>query len=188
MKTIDQIINNKMAETIITTSIPSDKFAEVRKYFSHCLSESIGALDSDDFESLEWYENCNLDDYFTEKQELWSDMGEYLGEGFDMIFAKIILNDDTRDDLENMFEQARDNEYESALEDFASHVWEEVKDYTPYNEDDPRSSNFDEWCQNGEMNSRFDDVDGVHIYKIFTNSEKKTAINVIFADDKIYRY
>lgn len=181
-------MEDKKMEKIITTQIPSDKFADVRRYFSDCLYESIGALDSDDFELLEWYEDCSLDDYFAEKQELWTDKGEYLGEGFDMIFAKIVLNDDTRDDLENAFEQARNDEYESALEDFASRVWEEVKDYTPYDDDDPRSSNFAEWCQNGEMNSRFDDdVDGLHIYKIFTDSRKKNAINVIFADDKIYR-
>lgn len=176
-------------ERIITTSIPAIDFDDVRNYFANCLSESIAALDSEDFEHLEWYENCDIDDYFVEKQQLWSDEGEYLGEGFSMIFAKIVLNDDTREDLERAFEEARDSEYESALESFAARYWDEVKDYTPYDEGDPRATDFDVWCQEGEMNSRFDDDEaGVHVYKMYTNSSEDTVINVIFADDKIYRY
>lgn len=98
-------------ETIITKSVPAIHFDDVKAYFANCISESINALDNNDFASLAWYADCTLDDYFTEKEDLWSDEGEHLGEGFNMIFAKILLNDDTRADLENAFNAARDAEF-----------------------------------------------------------------------------
>lgn len=109
-------------ETIITTSIPAVKFHDVVSYFANCLSESIAALDNNDFANLQWYADCTLEEYFVEMQELWTDEGEYLGEGFNMIFAKIVLNDDTRADLENAFNAARDKEFKEACANW-------VKDY-----------------------------------------------------------
>jgi hypothetical protein len=103
-------------ETIITTSIPAVKFNDVESYFANCLSESIAALDNNDFANLQWYADCTLEQYFAEMQELWTDEGEYLGEGFNMIFAKIVLNDDTRADLENAFNAARDKEFKEVFE------------------------------------------------------------------------
>ena len=174
---------------IIKTSIPAEKYDGVVSYFAMCIGESIAALDNSDFASLEWYADCTLDDYFTEMPDLWSDEGEHLGNGFNMTFAKVILNDDTREDLENAFEKARESEYEEALERFSDRVWDEVKDYTPYDDDDPLSSDFEKWCEQGEMNSCFVDANvGVTIYKIWEDSSRKQAINVIFADGKMYRY
>lgn len=176
-------------EKIITKEIQSTDFDSIRSYFNACLSESIGAIDKQDFEHLEWYADCSFDDYFTEIQEIWSENGEFLGNGFDMIFAKIILNDATRSILENLFEYAREFVYDQELENFASRAWEECKDYTPYDADDERATNFEKWCENGEMNSCFcNDVDGIVVYKIWENQERKQAINVFFCDDKIYRY
>ena len=176
-------------EKIIKTSIASIDFDNIRKYFENSLTKRIAALDADDFSSLEWYADCTLDDYFTEVPELWSDEGERLGEGFDMIFAKIILNDETREDLENIFEEAREKEYNKAAENFANREWELCKDDTPYDDDDPRSYNFEKWCEDGEFGSYFlDSETGVKIHKIWETAEHKQAINVFFDDNIIYRY
>lgn len=176
-------------ETIIKNSIPAVKFESVERYFANCIEESIEALDECDFSGLEWYSDCSLDDYFTELEPLYTDNGEYIGDGFNMIFGKVVLNDDTRDDLEKAFENARECVYNSAMINFSERVWKEVKDYTPYPAGTECATNFQKWCECGEMNSRFDDdVQGIHIYKIYDNQLQKNVINVIFEDEKIYRY
>lgn len=109
-------------EKIIRNSNEISAFdkGKIEKYFADCIEESINALDSKDFDSLEWYEDCNLQDYFAEMQDLWSDEGEHLGNGFDMIWAKILYNEDTENVLDNLFENARKKVYNTAIESFSN--------------------------------------------------------------------
>ena len=164
---------------------------KIERYFKDCLEESINALDSKDFESLEWYEDCALQDYFAEMPDLWTDNGEHLGDGFNMIWAKIIYNEDTENKLDELFENAREKVFNTAIEDFSDRLWEEVKDYTPYSEDNELSTNYEKWLEDGEMNSCFlseNEAAGHKIYKMYTNVNHDNCITVIFEDNRIYRY
>lgn len=96
-------------------------YANIETFFANCIGESIAALDSsstDYVEYLNWYEDCTIEDYFTEMPDLWTDSGEHLGEGFNMIFAKILYNKDTAKTLNRLFESARDKEYNAALTEY----------------------------------------------------------------------
>lgn len=92
---------------IISKSIDSLTFHDLVNYFVYCLDESMSAV-SDSKEHLAWYKDCEIEDYFTEMQELWTDNDERLGEGFNIISAKIIYNEDTAADCKAAFLQARD--------------------------------------------------------------------------------
>lgn len=80
--TMEKIIRN-------SNEISAFDNEKIEKFFADCIEESINALDSKDFDSLEWYEDCQLEDYYAEMEDLWSDEGEHLGNGFNMIWAKI---------------------------------------------------------------------------------------------------
>jgi len=108
----------KMENTnnIISNNINGFQFNELRDYMQNCIEESIAALDSSDTEHIEWYKDCEMEDYFAEWQEIW-DGDTKIGEGLDTLTHKFVLNDDTRDDFERAFEEARDEAYENKLHD-----------------------------------------------------------------------
>ena len=110
-----------MKTTIITENINSLQFIELRDCMQQCIEESMKALDSRDAESLMWYEDCSMNDYFYELQEIYDD-GTRVGEGIDTNSHSFVLNDDTRIDFENAFEQARDAAFESVMKDLGEKI------------------------------------------------------------------
>lgn len=70
------------------------------------LSESINACPEED---RAWYENCTMEDYYSEWPMLYDDNGECLGEGIDTGWHKIILGDDNRRQFEECFAEALRN-------------------------------------------------------------------------------
>lgn len=160
---------------------------QIATMFVDWIGESIGCV-MDSYDDLEWYEDCSFSDYFVELQEIFSDNDERLGEGLDFISFKVIVNEDTLPVLEEIFDAARSDAYESKMKDFASSLYDEVKDYSPYPEEDPCAYDFEEWCEKGEMNSVFVDETGRRIYKIWENCLKRDCINVYIEDNKVYRY
>lgn len=144
----------------------------------------------DSFEDIEWYEDCRFQDYFQCLEEIWDENDNKVGEGLNFISFSLVINEANIEEIEEIFEEVRDKVYEEKLGEFSERCWEEHQYCTPYDKEDPRSYNFDKWCEEGEMNSRFDDdVDGIHIYKIWSNSLRNNAINVIYDEDGIlHRY
>lgn len=104
-------------EKIIERELTAFEKTDLINYMESCISESMNCLDSTDIEHIEWYKDCTFGDYFNELQELWSDEGERLGYGIDMISAKIVLTDDNKEDFENCFEIARERAYNEYIED-----------------------------------------------------------------------
>lgn len=172
----------------IKTTINAIEKEQICNMFADWIEESMTCV-MDSYENLEWYENCEFDDYFTELQEIYTDQDELVGEGLDFVSFKVVVNEETKPILEELFESAREKVYDIKMEQFADAFWEDAKDYTPYDDNDPRSYDFNRWCEDGEMNSYFvDDSIGRKVYKIFADSSKTNCINVIFDECKIYRY
>lgn len=172
----------------IITTINAIEKEQICNMFADWLEESMTSV-MDSYSNLEWYEDCEFDDYFTELQEIYTGQDELVGEGLDFISFKVVVNEETKTILEELFESAREKAYDNKMCDFADAFWEDAKDYTPYDDNDPRSYDFDRWCEDGEMNSYFVDVDrGIKVYKIWEDSSKTNCINVIFDEGKIYRY
>jgi len=161
---------------------------QICNMFADWLEESMTSV-MNSYSDLEWYEDCDFDDYFQELQEIYEENDEYIGKGLDFISFKVVVNEETKTILEELFESAREKAYDNKMCDFADAFWEDAKDYTPYDDDNPCSYDFNRWCEDGEMNSYFVDVDrGLKIYKIWEDSSKTNCINVIFDEGKIYRY
>lgn len=106
-------------KNIITENINSFLFIELRDCMQDMIKESMKALDFQQAEHLAWYKDCTMNDYFSEWTEIWNDDDELVGEGIDTIAHKFVLNDDTRADFENAFDQARDNAYTSIMAEIA---------------------------------------------------------------------
>lgn len=103
---------------IITENINGIEFQELRDYMQSMVYESMKAIDPHDIESLEWYEDCSMTEYFHEWMEIWNE-DEKVGDGIDTIAHKFVLNDDTRSDFEIAFEHARDDAFEEYMEGLA---------------------------------------------------------------------
>jgi len=163
------------------------KYNELFNEMKDWIIESINCLGY--LEDVERYEDISIEDYGI-VEDVWDDEGNMCGQGVNFINCSIILNEETEEQLNQMFEEARDEAYEGGLEEFASQIWDEVKDYTPYPEEDSRSYDFCEWVANGEPNSCFlseDIAGGRRVYKIPYNQSKVNWVNVMFEDDKIYK-
>ena len=91
-----------------TTSINSILYLEVVSFFRNLLRESIQACAPEDV--IE-YKTITIDDFYSDWDILDQD-GEDI-EGINIISEFIVLNDDTRADLERAFEEARDEEVEA---------------------------------------------------------------------------
>lgn len=105
-----------MKNSIITDIISTMQFNELRDYMQNLISESMKALDSHDAESVMWYKDCSMDEYFTEWQEIW-DGDVKVGEGICTIAHNFVLNDNTHADFENAFAEARETAYEEYVND-----------------------------------------------------------------------
>lgn len=176
-----------MNRIIYTKKVNSLKYNELFNEMKDWIIESIHCLDY--LEDVERYEDISIEDYGI-VGDVWDDEGNMYGQGVNFINCSIILNEETEEQLNQMFEEARDEAYESGLKGFASRLWDEVKDYTPYTEENPCSYDFDEWMANGEPNSCFlseDIAGGRCVYKIPYNQSKSEWINVMFEDDIIYK-
>ncbi len=108
-------------KNIITKNINSLQFIELRDCMQGMIEESMKALDSHQAENLLWYEDCTMEDYFHMWQEIWDDDVK-AGDGIDTIAHSYVLNDHTRADFEEAFEQARDAAFKSVMEDIAEEI------------------------------------------------------------------
>ena len=120
-----------MKNDIITENINGLQFNELVVTMQTMIEESIACLwynDKKDYLSqLAWYKDCKMEDYFNVWTEIWDDEDGKIGEGLDTIAHKFVLNDDTRDDFESAFEQARDEAFEARLKEIAEEI-EEIDD------------------------------------------------------------
>ena len=101
-----------MNNNIVKERINSLQFIELRDYMQRMIYESILSYN---YEDRSWFKDCTMEEYVQEWQEIWYE-DEKVGEGIDTIAHQFVLNDDTRTDFENAFEQARDAAYEEAME------------------------------------------------------------------------
>lgn len=95
---------------MITTSINSFLYVEVINYFKGLLKESISACSSNKMDVTE-YKAITLAEYYGGNG--WDKSSDEDGndvEGIDIISDFIVLNDETRPDIERAFEEARDEE------------------------------------------------------------------------------
>mgnify|MGYP006864373676 CR=1 FL=1 len=173
----------------IKTKIESLDVESIRNYFHKALDESMYCV-RDSFEDLEWYEDCRFQDYFQCLEEIWDENDNKVGEGLNFISFSLVIDETNIEEIEGIFEEVRDTVYAENMGAFSNKCWEEHQYCTPYDKEDTRSYDFDKWCEDGEMNSRFDDdVDGLHVYKIWSNTLRNNAINVIYDEDGIlHRY
>ena len=147
-----------MKTSIIINNINGQQFNELRDFMQNAIRESMNALDSHDAEIILWYENCTMDDYFAEWTEIWDeDENERIGDGIDTIAHKFVLNDDTRPDFENAFEQARD----AAFEEYMKGLVVDIENR--YNEDNCRTIELDDSDNLNAVESRLEEYD----YKLF---------------------
>ena len=91
-----------------TTSINTTLYVEVVSFFRNLLRESIQACAA---ENVIEYKTITIDDFYSDWDILDQD-GEDI-EGINIISDFIVLNDDTRADLERAFEEARHEEIEA---------------------------------------------------------------------------
>lgn len=167
---------------IITKNISALEFIELRDYMRNCLDESIKCV-NDSLAHISWYETCEMEDYFAQWQEIWDEDDTYIGDGLDTISNKFVINEDTREDFVNAFNDARDEAYEEAYKDFSEDVHDQVTEYEPYPEDDPRSYDLEKWASDGEYNSVFIDEDGTRYYKIKEDANDESSCVIISFDD-----
>ena len=113
----------------IITTINAIEKEQICNMFADWIEESMTCV-MDSYESLEWYESCDFDDYFTELQEIYTDQDELVGEGLDFISFKVVVNEETKPILEELFESAREKVYDIKMEQFADALlYEEVCEY-----------------------------------------------------------
>ena len=103
-----------MNNNIVKEHINGLQFIELRDYMQQMIYESILSYS---YEDRPWFKDCTMEEYSHEWQEVWEEPDHKVGEGIDTIAHQFVLNDDTRTDFENAFEQARDAAYEEAMED-----------------------------------------------------------------------
>lgn len=92
------------------------------------------------------------------------------------------------EDEEAEFYDILERVYDDKREVFADMAWEDLQYATPYDDDDERATDFLKWCEQGEFGSCFVADNGYKIYKIWEDGQGSDVINVMFADNKLYRY
>lgn len=98
-----------------TSGINSVIYVEIVSFFRNLLKESIEACSSNKMDVTE-YKTISLDEYY--EGNGWDRTSDEDGndvEGVDIISDFIILNNETRSDLERAFEEARDEEFEAFI-------------------------------------------------------------------------
>ena len=110
--------SNALPSDFIASKLNGFQRVELINAMNMAIEESIKAIEGtkDEQESFAWYKECKMDEYF-HWQELWNNDVK-VGEGIDTIAHKFILNDETRQDFEECFEQARDQAIENTKEYF----------------------------------------------------------------------
>lgn len=100
-----------------TSSINSVIYVEIVSFFRNLLKESIEACSSNKMDVTE-YKTISLDEYY--EGNGWDRTVDEDGndiEGVDIISDFIVLNDDTRTELNRAFEEARDEEFEAFVDE-----------------------------------------------------------------------
>lgn len=141
------------------------------------IEDSMKALDSHQAEQLLWYEDCTMDDYFTVWSELWGENTK-IGEGIDTIAHAFVLNDDTRGDFENAFDQARDRAFVSVMKNIAEEINDTDAELEQINHDDNPEwdGNIEGYERIGSDEKQHTDFDGYHnlyttLFNIFGGEE-----------------
>lgn len=94
-----------MKKQIVTTRLKSKEYVALRNYMRERLRESFS--DFDDTNKL-WLLTCSYDEYFNEFESIYDEYDDTkLGEGLDIISHAIVLNDETRNDFFDAFNEAR---------------------------------------------------------------------------------
>ena len=89
---------------IITNRLSSLEFIELRDYMLTCLEESMSACDEN---AIAWYEACDLENYFYELQDVYEN-DRLIGSGIDAFNHFFVLNEETKEDFDEAFRQAKD--------------------------------------------------------------------------------
>jgi len=179
------VINNKSAGNTINTATKEMRTVvnemswreeeEVRNNFKEFLRESLNACNSvsDKF----FYAGCEFDDYFQNLEEVYDEDGDHLGEGMSCFGFTLLVTEENKSKLEELFEQARNDVYE----DYSSKVYEELRENTSYDDEDERSKDFDLWLEKGEINSSFlDAASGIRYYKMYKDENHTDVLCVSF--------
>ncbi len=101
----------------MTTSVNSFLYVEVVNYFRSLLKESIESCSSNKMDVTE-YKAITLEEYY--EGNGWDRSSDEDGnevDGIDIISDFIVLNDDTRAEIERAFEEARDEEFEAFVDE-----------------------------------------------------------------------
>ena len=111
---------------IITKNIGAHEFEELCECIKECIRQSIHYSGNE--EKISWFKDCTMDEYFYNLTDIYDEFDVKVGEGLDTIDHKFVLNDDTHEDFEKAFEQARDNAYEEAVMNAIDAI-QEVEDF-----------------------------------------------------------
>ncbi len=98
----------------MTTSVNSFLYVEVVNYFKGLLEESIEACASSKMGVIS-YKTIVLDEYYGGGFDETTDEDGNNVQGIDVISNFIVLNDDTRSELNRAFEEARDEVFEDFI-------------------------------------------------------------------------
>lgn len=91
---------------IVDKKLNSFERVELQDMMIDMLQESYDTCPDD---SKSFYDDCQFDDYFGGGlQEIWNEEGK-VGEGIDCISTQYVLNEETREDFEELFEIAKNN-------------------------------------------------------------------------------
>lgn len=148
---------------------------EVRNNFKEFIRESINACYS--VADKAFYASCEFDDYFTELESVFDEDGDHLGEGIRCFGFTLLVTEENKSELEELFDQARSDVYEA----YSSEVYEELRQNTSYDDDDERSKDLSIWLEKGEINSSFlDDASGTRYYKMYKDENHTDVLCVSF--------
>ena len=85
-----------------------------------CLEESISSCPKG---QRGWYKFCSFDDYADcLLQDIYND-NDLLGEGINYISNKVVINDDNKKEIEELFDIARDRAYRESAEEEPKNFW-----------------------------------------------------------------
>ena len=94
-----------MKKQIVTTRLKSKEYVALRNYMRERLRESFSYFDDT---NKSWLLTCSYDEYFNEFVSIYDEYDDTkLGEGLDIISHAIVLNDETRNDFVDAFNEAR---------------------------------------------------------------------------------
>ena len=103
-----------MKTRIIESKLNSLDAETLRNYFSGIIYDSINSLMYVD--AVSFYEDCTLDDFFAGGyEEIW-DEDKYVGEGINAIAFNVVITDENKGQIEEIFRQIASKELKDYIE------------------------------------------------------------------------